>query len=101
MDAAKSIGPNLRAARKQQGLSQEKLAERIGRPRMYITKLELGTHASLQVDVLVQLCSALNVSAAELVPELAASMPTEARSVKHKKALEKIIEDASRALYAP
>lgn len=101
MDAAKSIGPNLRAARKRLGLSQEALAERIQRPRLYVTKLELGSLETLQVDVLVQLCSALNVSAAELVPELAASMPTEARSVKHKRALEKIIEDASRALYAP
>jgi transcriptional regulator with XRE-family HTH domain len=41
-ELAKEIGAELRRMRKQQGLTQKQLAERIGYPQATITKVECG-----------------------------------------------------------
>jgi transcriptional regulator with XRE-family HTH domain len=42
MELAKEIGAELRRIRKEQGLTQKQLAERIGYPQATITKVECG-----------------------------------------------------------
>ena len=60
------LGDELRAARLEASWSQEKLAEQAGISRNYVSLLELN-RKSPTVDVLLAICQALDVSAADLV----------------------------------
>lgn len=57
---------NLRATREQQGLSQERLAERAGLHRTYIGSVERGER-NVSIDNIERLAIALKVSPASLV----------------------------------
>jgi transcriptional regulator with XRE-family HTH domain len=60
------IGSRIRAARKKQNLSQEKLAEMVGVGTTHISHIETGnTKASLKVFIAI--INALNLSADELL----------------------------------
>lgn len=63
------LGEQLREARIEAGWSQEKLAEKAGISRNYVSLLELN-RKSPTVSVLLALCGALGVSAAEIIAKV-------------------------------
>lgn len=56
----KIIGNNIKNFRTLEGLSQEKLAERIGKSAHFISVLERG-ESGLSVPTLIEICKALNI----------------------------------------
>ena len=60
------LGKELRAARLAATWSQEELAERAGISRNYVSLLELN-RKSPTVDVLLAICRALEISAADVI----------------------------------
>lgn len=64
-EAFKPIGRRLAKLRGEKGLSQRTLAERLGRPRSYVDRLELAERRLDVVDV-QNLARALDVAPAEL-----------------------------------
>ncbi|NUS83631.1 MAG: helix-turn-helix transcriptional regulator [Streptomyces sp.] len=62
----RAIGDNLRAARLERNLSQEKLAELSGLDRQAINRIELGHQAAL-IDNLIRIADALDIPLADLV----------------------------------
>lgn len=60
------LGDELKRARLERGLSQEKLAFEADLDRTYISQLE-NNHKSPTVDVLFRICRALEVKASELI----------------------------------
>lgn len=72
------LGEQLRAARLHAGWSQEKLAEEAGISRNYVSLLELN-RKSPTLDVLLAVCGALGVSAAEIVAEIERAGPARRR----------------------
>lgn len=63
------LGEQLREARIEAGWSQEKLAEKAGISRNYVSLLELN-QKSPTVSVLLAVCGALGVSAAEIIAKV-------------------------------
>lgn len=61
-----SIGVRVRRHRKQNGLSQEELAERTETSRVYISNIERG-EATPSLEVLLSIANALSVSADDLL----------------------------------
>ena len=61
-----AISDRIRAVRRQQGLSQERLAELAGMDRQAINRIEQGHQAAL-IDNLIRIAAALDVPLAELV----------------------------------
>lgn len=61
-----SIGARVRHHRKQNGLSQEELAERTETSRVYISNIERG-EAAPSLEVLLSIANALSVSADDLL----------------------------------
>ena len=61
-----SIGARVRHHRKQNGLSQEELAERAETSRVYISNIERG-EAVPSLEVLLSIANALSVSADDLL----------------------------------
>lgn len=61
-----AFGKVLRTARKSVGLSQEKLALKVGLDRTYISMLERGLRQPSLTTIFL-LCPALNMSSAEMV----------------------------------
>ena len=62
----RAVGEQIRAARRAQGLSQERLAELAGMDRQAVNRIEQG-HASAKLDNLIRLAHALNVPLSKLV----------------------------------
>lgn len=60
-----SLGAELRKARLEAGLTQERLAFSAGLDRAYISQLE-NDHKSPTVDVLYLICDALGIAASDL-----------------------------------
>lgn len=56
---AKVIGMNIKQVRSLEGISQEKLAERIGKSAHFISLLELGK-SGLSVSTVIDICRALD-----------------------------------------
>jgi transcriptional regulator with XRE-family HTH domain len=71
------IGDQIRAARREAGLSQEKLAELAGMDRQSINRIEQGHQAAL-IDNLIRIADALGVPLAELVRDGPAAATGEA-----------------------
>lgn len=65
----KTFGDVLREARKQKGLSQEKLAFETGFDRTFISRMERGVTQPSLVSILT-IAQALGISAADLVSAL-------------------------------
>ena len=61
-----SIGARVRHHRKQNGLSQEKLAAQVETSRVYISNIERG-EAAPSLEMLLCIANALNVSADDLL----------------------------------
>lgn len=72
------LGDQLRAARLEAEWSQEKLAEKAGISRNYVSLLELN-RKSPTVDVLLAVCGALRVSAAEIIAKVEHTRPRRRR----------------------
>ena len=62
----RSMGRRIQELRKQQGLTQQLLAERIGVSTSYIGHIERGTRV-LSLETFASLCSALAVDPADLL----------------------------------
>lgn len=56
---AKIIGRNIKQVRSLEGLSQEKLAEKIGKSAHFISLLERG-ESLLSISTVIDICRALN-----------------------------------------
>lgn len=63
---SQSIGARVRHHRKQNGLSQEKLAEQAETSRVHISNIERG-EAAPSLEMLLNIANALNVSADDLL----------------------------------
>ena len=61
-----SIGARVRHHRKQNGLSQEELAEQVETNRVYISNIERG-EAAPSLEMLLNIANVLNVSADDLL----------------------------------
>ena len=73
------LGPELRRARDEAGLTQEQLAFQAGLDRTYISQLE-HDKKSPTLDVLFRLCEALGIAASTLVARIErSSKPTKRR----------------------
>lgn len=68
-DVAAAFGRVLRAARKERGLSQERLAEAVDVDRTYVSMLERGIHQP-SLTVLLRMADALGVPAPQLVSDV-------------------------------
>ena len=66
MDMRKLVGRNAARIRKEQGLTQEQLAERCGMSQQYLSKLEQGRRNPTLVTV-YEIATALGVSHMDLV----------------------------------
>ena len=71
-DIAKIIGQRIRNYRTQNGLSQEKLAERAGCPPTYIGQLERG-EKNATLESVEKIASAMDISLSELFDKLGKS----------------------------
>ena len=65
LERRRAIGDNIRAERKRQQLTQERLSERAGLDRKTVNRIEQGTHAAL-IDHLLLIADAIGVPLAEL-----------------------------------
>lgn len=61
-------------ARKRGGLSQQDLAEKLGKPQSFVSKYERGERR-LDVVEFIQVCRALEISAPEIVSDLEREIP--------------------------
>jgi transcriptional regulator with XRE-family HTH domain len=66
LDSETTIGDRLRRARREQGMTQEDLAERAGLSRELIAKIEQGRRQSVRLTTLTRLAQALDVPLSEL-----------------------------------
>lgn len=57
----------LRTARESAGLSQSELAQKLGRPQSFVSKIE-GGERRLDLIEALELCTALEISLAKLIP---------------------------------
>ncbi len=72
-----TLGNRVRELRKALGLSQEKLAERIGVDRSYIAHIESGRTKMPSADVITALASALETSPEDLFRAMVGPPPVE------------------------
>jgi transcriptional regulator with XRE-family HTH domain len=66
LDSETTIGDRVRRARREQGMTQEELAERAGLSRELIAKIEQGRRQSVRLTSLTRLAQALDVPLSEL-----------------------------------
>jgi transcriptional regulator with XRE-family HTH domain len=66
MDSKRIIGARIQAARAARGLSQEDLAEKIGRSRDAISRAERGSNMP-SVDTLIAMAEVLDVALADII----------------------------------
>lgn len=64
-----SIGSEIRKHRKDQGLTQERLAELAGINEKYLSSIENGSEANLSVGYLVRISSAMGLTFFDLLPD--------------------------------
>ena len=95
----KEIGLRVNACRKEQGLTQEALAERMEVSVQMISNVELGKKA-IRPENLVKLCNALNVSADYILRGCRADFEAVGfmekytqLSLENQKLLEKLVEN--------
>jgi transcriptional regulator with XRE-family HTH domain len=78
-DTYQALLARLAAARRAAGLSQAEVARRLDRPQSFVSKYERGERR-LDVVELIEVCRALELDAASLVSELAATRDQRRRS---------------------
>ena len=76
----REIGAKLREARLQCGMSQREVAEVIGAPRQYITRIKSGEY-DLKVSTLGRLYSALRLSVDIKTPEVESNQAANAEEL--------------------
>lgn len=64
----RTLATNLRRLRRQQGLSQEALADRAGLHRTYVGSVERAER-NISIDSIAKLAKALNVTPSELLAD--------------------------------
>ncbi len=77
-DMKSALAARLRDARRQAKLSQEELAEKVGRSVEGISNIERGINVPA-LDTLIDICRALSISAAVLIEELQSPAKSEER----------------------
>jgi transcriptional regulator with XRE-family HTH domain len=75
MDVVKLLGRNVRALRRERGLSQEEVAHRANMERSYVSDLERGTR-NPSVRALGRLAAALDVDPAALLRQPSTGDPS-------------------------
>lgn len=70
------LGRVLAETRERHGFKQSELAEKLGLPASYLSKIEKGTRR-LDVIELIQIAEAMNADVAELVSEVATALRRE------------------------
>jgi transcriptional regulator with XRE-family HTH domain len=89
MKELKMFGLRLKNLRKQRGLSQEKLSEKIEISSKYMSRIELGLHFP-SMEILVKLADALNVEMEDIF-----NFSHEIKNIRElKKQLNKLLEGA-------
>lgn len=80
MSAARGIRETLPVMRRRAGMTTQELSDAMGGfiSRAVIANVESGRKLDLSVDWLVPLCTALNCSVVDLLPELESVMPNHA-----------------------
>jgi transcriptional regulator with XRE-family HTH domain len=73
--SAKVVGEILYRAREKAGLTQQEVAARAGMDRSYISDVERG-RASVSVDALLRICSALGVPAKRIIGQVETNLTT-------------------------
>jgi transcriptional regulator with XRE-family HTH domain len=63
----REIGDKVRALSEARHLTQQELADKMHRPRQYLTRLESGRDTKVTLDVIEEICDALEVTVAELL----------------------------------
>ena len=81
MDVVKLMGRNVRAIRRERGLTQEELAHRAEMERSYVSDLERGTR-NPSVRALARLADALGVEPAALLRRPAKEPPASSASAQ-------------------
>lgn len=71
-ETRQAIGYRIRQLRKEQGLSQERLALMVGVERAYLAKVELGSR-NATIDVLEKIATGLGITLADLFDSPSAS----------------------------
>lgn len=71
-ETRQAIGYRIRQLRKEQGLSQERLALMVGVERAYLAKVELGSR-NATIDVLEKIATGLGITLADLFDSSSAS----------------------------
>ncbi|MAY00733.1 MAG: transcriptional regulator [Oceanospirillaceae bacterium] len=66
-DLAKALGANIRAKRKESGISQDALALECGLDRSYMGRIERG-EVNITIEKLYKIAAQLNCSAGTLLP---------------------------------
>lgn len=61
-DISKILGSNIKKIRKEENISQEQLAEKIGKSSHFISLVERGA-SGLSTDTVIAICTALNTDA--------------------------------------
>lgn len=61
------IGDKVRALSEARNLTQQELADKMHRPRQFLTRLESGRDAKVTLDVIEDIADALEVTVAELI----------------------------------
>lgn len=91
---AETFGVALRRLRREAGVTQRELADRIGVDFSYISKVENGRVSPPAADTVVQIANALGVGSEELLA-LTGKIPTEVqKSVSTSKAAQEFLREA-------
>lgn len=72
-DAKKATGTAVRSLRAEAGLTQVQVAERLGKPQSYVSKIESGERA-LQAHELIPLAGALGLPTHDVLDAIAAAL---------------------------
>ena len=84
------LGERIKSLRKQVGMKQEVLAQRLGLTRISVSNIEMGKQ-KVQLHVLIEIADAFNVSISDIVPGLETLVNTK-ENIKLQKDIKKEME---------
>lgn len=90
---------NLKEIRKQKGLTQEDLGERMGKPQSAVARLESGGVRDPRISMIFQICQALEINPADALGtafEKFSTAPKKAHSASETESLESVTKAYSK-----